>query len=54
MKRMTMGVYSPERINAMEMSINQSLFSYLSTDRNGYSKPFVAVESYIKGLRPWL
>ena len=54
MKRMTMGLYSPEQINAMEMSINQCLFSYLSTDRNGYSKPFEAVESYVKGRTPWL
>ncbi len=53
MKRMTLGLYSPEQINAMEMSINQSLFSYLSTDRNGYPTPFEAVESYVKGRTPW-
>ena len=53
-KRMTMGLYSPEQINAMEMSINQVLFSYLSSDRKGYSTPFEAVESYVKGQTPWL
>lgn len=54
MKRMTLGLYSPEQINAIEMSINQGLFSYLSTEQNGYSKPFEAVESYAKGYTPWL
>lgn len=34
---------------AMEMSINQGLFSYLSTDRDGYANPFDAVENYVKG-----
>jgi len=53
-KRMTVGLYSPEQINAMEMSINQGLFSYLSTDRAGYLTPFEAVESYVKGQTPWL
>jgi hypothetical protein len=54
MKRMTVGLYSPEQINAMEMSINQCLFSYLSSEKNEYSIPFEAVESYIKGETPWL
>ena len=54
MKRMTIGLYSPEQINAIEMTINQSLFSYLATEREGYSQPFEAVESYIKRLTPWL
>ena len=54
MKRMTLGRYSPEQINAMEMLINQTLFSFLSTDREDYSTPFEAVESYIKGFTPWL
>jgi hypothetical protein len=53
-KRMTLGFYSPEQINAMEMQINQGLFSYLSTDRKGYSRPFNAVESYARGRTPWL
>ncbi len=52
MKRMTLGLYSPGQINAMEMSINQSLFSYISTDREGYMKPFDAVERYVKGRTP--
>ena len=54
MKRMTLGLYSPEQINAIEMSINQGLFSYLPTEQDGYSKPFEAVESYAKGYTPWL
>ncbi len=52
MKRMTLGLYSPGQINAMEMSINQSLFSYISRDREGYMKPFYAVERYVKGRTP--
>jgi len=51
---MTVGLYSPEQINAMEMAINQCLFSYLSADKNDYSTPFEAVETYVKGETPWL
>ncbi len=54
MKRLTVGLYSPEQINAMEMSINQCLFSYLSAEKNGYSIPFEAVENYINGKISWL
>lgn len=54
MKRMTLGWYSPEQMNAMEMTINQGLYSYLSTDPKGYATPFEAVESYVKGRTPWL
>jgi hypothetical protein len=54
MKRMTLGLFSPEQINAMEMAINQGLFSYLSVEREGYSTPFEAVEYYAKGQTPWL
>ena len=54
MKRMTLGLYSPGQINAMEMSINQGLFSYIAAGREGYMKPFDAVESYVKGRTPWL
>ena len=54
MKRMTLGLYSQEQINAIEMAINKGLFSYLSTKREGYSNPFEAVESYVKGQTPWL
>jgi hypothetical protein len=54
MKRTTLGLYSPEQINAMEMAINQSLFSYLSADRRGYLTPFDAVERYVQGQTPWL
>ena len=54
MKRMTMGLYSPEQINGMEMAINQCIFSYLSAERNGYLTPFEAVERYVKGETPWL
>jgi len=53
-KRMAVGLYSPEQINAMEMYINQCLFSYLSSGKNDYLTPFEAVESYIKGETPWL
>ncbi|MCG8470514.1 MAG: hypothetical protein MI742_01490 [Desulfobacterales bacterium] len=48
-KRMTVGLYSSENINAMEMLINQCLFSYLSVGKNDYSTPFEAVESYVRG-----
>lgn len=54
MKRMTLGLYAPEQINAMEMSINQGLFSYLTTKPDRYLNPFEAVESYAKGHTPWL
>ncbi len=54
MKRMTVGLYSPEQINAMEMSINQCLFTYLSAGKNEYLIPFDAVESYVNGETPWL
>ena len=54
MKRMTLGLYSPEQINAMEMIINQGLFSYIAADREGYSTPFEAVNKYVKGQTPWL
>ena len=54
MKRLTTGLYSPEQINSMEMTINHCLFSYLSADRKGYLTPFDAVESYLKGKTPWL
>jgi hypothetical protein len=54
MKRITLGLYSPGQINAMEMSINQGLYSYLSTGQKEYQIPFDAVESYVKGQTPWL
>ena len=54
MKRMTVGLYSPDQINAMEMSINQGIYSYLATGQRGYQEPFEAVESYVKGRTPWL
>ncbi len=54
MKRITTGLYSPEHINAMEMAINQCIFSYLLTEKIGCLNPFEAVESYIKGKTPWL
>jgi len=54
MKRMTLGLYSPEQINAMEMTINRCLFTYLTIGRHGYTRPFEAVESYVKGATPWL
>lgn len=54
MKRMTVGLYYPEQINAMEMTINKCLFSYLSAEKNEYLTPFEAVESYVKRETPWL
>ena len=54
MKRMTLGFFSPEQINAMEMTMNQGLFSYLSVGPEGYFTPFEAVECYVKGQTPWL
>ncbi len=54
MKRMTWGLYSPEQINALEMFINDRIFSYLSPDNRGYGSPFEAVESYANGETPWL
>jgi hypothetical protein len=54
MKRMTWGLYSPEQMNALEMFINDCIFTYLSPDKNGYGRPFQAVESYAKGETPWL
>ena len=54
MKRLTLGLFSPGQVNAMEMSINQELFSFLSPEKHGYKNPFEAVESYIRGDTPWL
>ena len=54
MKRMTWGLYSPEQINALEMFINDCIYSYLSPDKDGYGRPFDAAESYAKGETPWL
>jgi len=53
-KRMTWGLYTPEQINGLEMAINNGLFSYLSSGKNDYGRPFKAVESYTKGKTPWL
>ncbi|MCP3872883.1 MAG: hypothetical protein GY699_06980 [Desulfobacteraceae bacterium] len=53
-KRITVGLYSPEQINSMEMAINQCIYSYLSTEKRDYLNPFEAVESYVKGKTPWL
>jgi hypothetical protein len=36
------GLYYPEQINTMEIAINQCIFSYLATDKNGYLNPFEA------------
>ena len=54
MKRVTWGLYSPEQINSIEMSINQTLFSYLSHGKGNYGNPFEAVENYAIGKTPWL
>jgi len=54
MKQMTWGLYSPEQINALEMFLNNCIYTYLSPDKNGCGQPFEAVESYAKGETPWL
>lgn len=54
MKRMTLGLLSPDQINAMEMTINQGLFSYLRAEGERYLTPFEAVEFYVKGHTPWV
>jgi len=54
MKRVTWGLYSPEQINSIEMSINQTLFSYLSHGKGNYGNSFEAVENYAIGKTPWL
>lgn len=52
MKRLLWGIYSPDDINRMEMSINQCPFSALSVRKYGYGVPFETVEEYRKGLWP--
>ncbi len=49
-----MTTYSSTQINAMEMSISQCVFSYLSSPKRDYLNPFEAVESYAKWKTPWL
>ncbi|MBI4826308.1 MAG: hypothetical protein HY807_07795 [Nitrospirae bacterium] len=46
------GEFLPNQINAMEMQINDCLYSYLSPRKRDYGKPFEAVEEYSKGLWP--
>jgi hypothetical protein len=53
-KRLVLGLFSPEQTNSMEMTINQSLFSYLSSEWKEFLTPFDAVESYVKGQTHWL
>lgn len=38
----------------MKMAINQCLFTYLSSGRDGYGTPFEAVEKYVNGEITWL
>jgi len=47
MKRITAGLYSPDQINAMEMSINQCIFFLSINSKSHYLNPFEAVESYM-------
>jgi len=47
--------YSPERINGMEMAINQCPFSYLrNRETKRFNNPFDAVILYENGETPWL
>ncbi len=51
-RRNIWGLYSPERIHAMELHINKCLFSYLSKKPRDYGTPLEAVEKYARGLWP--
>lgn len=47
--------YSPERINGMEMAINDCPFSYLrDRETKRCHNPFDAVDCYVRGEMPWL
>ena len=47
--------YSPERINGLEMAINQYPFSYLrNRETKRFNNPFDAVILYENGETPWL
>jgi hypothetical protein len=52
MKRILEFVYSPEKINKMEMTINNILFSYLSPKKDDYKTPIDAVVLYQQGKLP--
>jgi hypothetical protein len=54
MRRETWAMCSPDEINAVEMHINNGLFSYIAVEKRDYGKPFEAVDNYIKGRMPWL
>jgi len=54
MKRETLAMFLPDQINAIEMYINDDLFSYIAVEKRSYGKPFEAVDGYVKGHMPWL
>lgn len=47
-------MFSPDEINAIEMYINNGLFSYIAIKKHDYGRPFEAVDCYVKGHMPWL
>jgi hypothetical protein len=49
MKRILEFSHTPEQINKMEMTVNNTLFSYLSEKDGDYNKPFDVVELYQQG-----
>ena len=51
-KRNTWGLCLPDQSNAMEMRINNCLFSYLSETPRDYGTSLDAVEKYTRGLWP--
>jgi hypothetical protein len=52
MKRMLGFLDTPEKINKIEMTINNILFSYLSPKKDDYKTPFDAVVFYQQGKLP--
>jgi hypothetical protein len=52
MKRILEFLHTAEQINKMEMTINKTLFSYLSGKKDDYNTPFNAVELYQQGKLP--
>jgi hypothetical protein len=54
MKRETWQMFLPEQINAIEIYLNNNLYSYIAVGKRNYGKPFEAVEGYVSGCMPWL
>lgn len=54
MTRITGGVYSVDKIDELEITINNCLYTYLSKEKYKYGKPVETVDKYSKGLWPYL